>query len=1031
MDNLENFKDKCFDFISSQLNIENKLEIVDKELRKIYESYNNMSAMKLRRVTINEKYTIKESCLLSDFKFDELSKESWITSKLRLSLLENQFTFFVYQYFEGILYFRGYYLWKMPLSIIENEVKLVWQDTVDKINGTLKLERVGNQVRNNFISKSDNLVIHIRPHASQSSYVESKDADNLPAPPIWKNKPDNYSSDWMTKQSFWINNDFLLEITKESKNIFSLDSINLEYSTEDNFNNINVRESIDYNSTPIYNIYYLRKYGISNRFIDELIKNNITDVVEFKEIFDNHYSLNKTIERLKNKFPNINIVITEEISDSIYLLNNFFGSGSISDFWANKGYKTLSSLKGKSIEELLKIPNVGLKKAQKTFNAIKIIFSDTFVFKMKYQNNQEVLEKVREKQRKKKLEDEFLSSIDAGDVIDIPENISLDFINQQVLEKKIVIVGTKARRYFISVKEFLDSEFKYRDVLIDKISGKTLQDIGDNFRVSRERVRQILKKIEIPITYEEYLYKDIFCEYNFTLEEFIELFQVSPEVYGILKEKFMKGIKPSYEYVWYNNFSQEFKNRYLDKNNLYYSFRNRFEKKSPSTMFNEILFTNKEKIFTPTSMLQELSYETKERNIQGYVSRSNYAIESKNSQFRFYDNNIATEDIEKLKRIFDLPSGIYHNKMIYDLNKVLMDDLEILDGYELANLLKRIGYEYFSLNKIVRQVEFYIGYNDKHDFFDDMLLNYDGVELEEIGLIVEGIYGINSGNTVNYLWREYSDFIYKNKINIDIDKPSNEDFYCDLLENLGDEIYTLEEVQEITKKLTDNKYNLSQGILNKIGYTMRQSYVVRNDFTNITQAVDSIIFKNDFYEYHNTAVEKSQFFKIRLTRLQEEYKLFRISKNKYVSGSRAKLDAELLSDFFDKTIKYGKSNRWFTYYSMISDGFSHELIDLGFDDIFYESLLKITPKMKYIQTIHPVFMVTNESLTLEKFLTEYLVECVSVDVYDMLDDIKNIYGLDISKDKVKWALCNGGAYYSDPMNKFYSTKEQYLKEIYR
>lgn len=52
-------------------------------------------------------------------------------------------------------------------------------------------------------------------------------------------------------------------------------------------------------------------------------------------------------------------------------------------------------------------------------------------------------------------------------------------------------------------------------------------------------------------------------------------------------------------------------------------------------MFNEILFTNKEKIFTPTSMLQELSYETNERNIQGYVSRGVTIIESKIHNFDF------------------------------------------------------------------------------------------------------------------------------------------------------------------------------------------------------------------------------------------------------------------------------------------------------------------------------------------------------------------------------------------------------------
>ncbi len=783
----------------------------------------------------------------------------------------------------------------------------------------------------------------------------------------------------------------------------------------------------------IYSIYYLREYGVSNKFIQKLIDSGITDIVDFKNKYENiRYDSNDFVNKLRYKFPDLNIVISDDTYDSIYLLNNFFESGAISDFWANKGYKKLSLLQGLSIEKLLKIPYVGLRKAQKTDKIIKMIFSGTFEIKQSFQkHSSDISTKLREEQEQRSLENEFLRLIDIGDTVDIPEKISDEFIQQQVSDKKIVIQGIKARKYYISVKEFLDFEFKHKEVLLEKISGKTLQEIGDNFQVTRERIRQILKKMAIPTTYEEYLYKEIFTQYNFTLEEFIELFQVSPEVYGILKEKLVQGKKPSYEYVWFNNFSKELKDKYLEKNNLYYSFRNKFETKYPSKLLEEILFTNPDKIYTSSLMLEELAYETNERNVLAYVARSEYAIESRNLQFRFYDNNIALEDIEKLKGIFQLPAGIYHTKKIYDLNRPLMEELELFDGYELANLLKRIGYECFSFNKLVRQAEIYIDYNDKREFFDDILLNYDNFELEEIGIIIEETYGINSTTTINYLWKEYSDFVYNNKIDMDVSKPEDEKFYSDLLKIMGAEIYTVEEIQLLIKKLTVGRYNLSQGILNKIGYTIRQSFVVRNDFSNITQAVDAKIFKNDFYEQRNQEVEKSQFFNIRLTRLQEEYKLFRISKNKYISSNRAKLNTNLLNDFLNEVIDYGRSHRWFTYYSMISNGFEHELIDLGFDDVFYESLLKTAPKLKYIPTIHPIFMVTNDPLKLERFLTEYLNECIAIDAYDMLDDIKSIYGLEISRDRAKWILRNSGTYYSEPMNKFYSTKEQYLKEIYK
>ena len=61
---------------------------------------------------------------------------------------------------------------------------------------------------NNLPKKNANEIIHIRPHAQKSAYLFSngqtmgninRDANELP------------DGQWMTTQSFWINNEYILE----------------------------------------------------------------------------------------------------------------------------------------------------------------------------------------------------------------------------------------------------------------------------------------------------------------------------------------------------------------------------------------------------------------------------------------------------------------------------------------------------------------------------------------------------------------------------------------------------------------------------------------------------------------------------------------------------------------------------------------------------------------------------------------------------------------------------------------------------
>ena len=57
--------------------------------------------------------------------------------------------------------------------------------------------------------------MHVRPHTNKSSYVKGPNSSHLPVKARWKNKPEDFSDDYMTKQSFWINRDFISKQVEE------------------------------------------------------------------------------------------------------------------------------------------------------------------------------------------------------------------------------------------------------------------------------------------------------------------------------------------------------------------------------------------------------------------------------------------------------------------------------------------------------------------------------------------------------------------------------------------------------------------------------------------------------------------------------------------------------------------------------------------------------------------------------------------------------------------------------------------------
>lgn len=166
-----------------------------------------------KTIRVNENNTITESMSFPAFKFTEIIKEKWGNSILRKTFSETKYLFVIFKEKNKIFYFEGIKFWNMPLSVLDNEVRQVWDKTINIIktgNIVKSQKRLANGkliVYNNFPGISENHVAHVRPHA-----INSSDCYELPVADLLTGVTK------YTKQSFWLNNEFIESIVVDDDN---------------------------------------------------------------------------------------------------------------------------------------------------------------------------------------------------------------------------------------------------------------------------------------------------------------------------------------------------------------------------------------------------------------------------------------------------------------------------------------------------------------------------------------------------------------------------------------------------------------------------------------------------------------------------------------------------------------------------------------------------------------------------------------------------------------------------------------------
>lgn len=143
----------------------------------------------MKTVRVNESGVPREHMSFPAFKYRDLVRQEWLDSDLR-EALSKRFLFMFYEQIDDEVTFHHAAFWAMPETVLDGEVKRVWDTTVNRI-------RSG---RANELPKStESDVAHVRPHGRNAL-----DTDETP------------QGRQLIKKSFWLNNRYISKIFKST-----------------------------------------------------------------------------------------------------------------------------------------------------------------------------------------------------------------------------------------------------------------------------------------------------------------------------------------------------------------------------------------------------------------------------------------------------------------------------------------------------------------------------------------------------------------------------------------------------------------------------------------------------------------------------------------------------------------------------------------------------------------------------------------------------------------------------------------------
>ena len=615
---------------------------------------------------------------------------------------------------------------------------------------------------------------------------------------------------------------------------------------------------------------------------------------------------------------------------------------------------------------------------------------------------------------------------------------------------------TIARKY-PSITEYATAilQEKGRHFILGRLEGATLEELGQQNGLTRERVRQIVKKhFDKRPTVAEDRYAEVFRAYNWSKEDFMLAFKETEKTFNYLLMAFDRPGSGKIEDLPADTlFPISFRKaaeRAIYKNCITIGNERIFAKRTEIVDFILRTYCNEDMSFDDFVKLYENliakfglqnnpQFELHARTYSNRLADSRRALWKHGKRFRYYD--IDQYDFAELLDTLSLNN--YQNVEYSTLKflreyPTLMKNYNIRDEYELHNLLKKICTveEYPELSfKRMPNIEF--GQADRNEQVINLLLQLAPVSATDFAMAYEQEYGVLSqtvlANFVACIDEYFFDGMYK------IDLPTLPSEHNERLKTLlTKDFYRTEDVLRLYLKEfpSANQKNINPYTLKTLGFKVYIGYIINARYASATDYFRSLLVETNLVNLRKQSAMFSNIvsFYSELYKAKGDFEIVEYAPLQFVNIRKLRevgITKEMLREYAEDVRRFCSHNECFTIKSLKNGGFSHELDALGFDDWFYASLLtKDREHFVYCRAGGTkVFRKGKTDFSTKDFIMHIIARETSIDIEELISMFYQEFGFQVDRWKIIELVNESSMHYSPIMEKVYIDYDTYFEEV--
>lgn len=635
-------------------------------------------------------------------------------------------------------------------------------------------------------------------------------------------------------------------------------------------------------------------------------------------------------------------------------------------------------------------------------------------------------------------------------ITELIDSKDIEFFNEDnyIMNNPTFINGA---RQYLTDREYV--------VCVERISGKTLEEVGNSINVTRERVRQIeakaLRRLNNSVKFKEDIYSEIFEKYYITSEDFKISFKSSDEIYNYLALRYKNGqakleealndesiprcFRSSIEKAIYKNYVMIGDERILKtRNSLSDYILRTFGKDGISFEdFTELYLS----LLWDIGESNDSKMSLMERGYENRLAASNKVLWNYGKKFRYY--NMDSYDFSELLAELNLNqySDVeYSTLKFFNTYTELMRDYDIRDEYELHNLLKKIcGKKEYPLLDFKRMPNIEFGVANRDNQVMELLLSLAPISNNEFAQEYEGVYGVRANTVLANYMKNFEQYFYNGTYKIDfpalsdiMDKKLRKIFVADFYS-----IVTIKSIYDKEFAGADKKL-LNPYTMKGLGFKVYSNYVIRDTFNSATEYFNFILTSSDIVDVRlfPKELKETTAYTAQLYKLKAEYEIIEFMPNKYVNIRRLEehgITKDMLQTYCIDVVNFVTHGEYFTIKSIKEAGFYHVLDDLGFENWFYTSILvEDRNEFSYLRIGgNKILTKGNKNFSFVDFLEEliYLEDTLSIDIYELQEILLSKYNLKVNMLRILEAIKGSSMFYDTVSEKIYADYDIYYEVI--